>query len=298
MFPALSATPPTVLANSGAPDVQMAYRAPVAAPGGGTFDTTHTEAPTTDGQPPSQSPGTLMNGTIDSLTIGAYPAPVGGTAAAPSGVSAAAGPRGATVSWTDDSDPDSTNKIIDYVVMGSTGGTTFAGKNATSVFVQNLVPGQSYTFKVAARDAAGFGVFSAASNAVTPWNPDEPDVNKPGGLDPYWASEPIYHSDGTTVPGSWGHPVAPTAVACTGGSGAGKVNVGWTAPASGGPVTGYTVVLTDTTTHTTSSHSVSGTTLTYQFTGLTTGDSVTATVTATGALGTGVSAASAAFTVP
>lgn len=298
LFPAMTATPPTVLANSGAPDVLPSYRAPSLAPAASTYDSTHTDAPTTDGNPPSVSPGTLMTGTLDAGNIGASAAPTGGVPSAPTGVSAVGGPRSATVSWTGVANPASNNKVIDYVIQGSTGGTTFAAANATSVVVQNLVPGVAYTFQVAARSAAGMGPYSTASSAATPYDPDEPDVNKPAGLDAASAANPIYHSDGTTVAGSWGHPVAPTGVACTGGSGAGKVNVGWTAPATGGPVTGYTVVLTDTTASTTVTHTVAGNVVTSQFTGLTTGHSVKATVTATGALGSTASAASATFTVP
>lgn len=298
LFPAVTATPPTVLANSGMPDVLPAYRAPSLAPAASTYDSTHTEAPTTDGNPPSVSPGTLMTGNIDAGNIGAAPGPTGGVPTAPTGVSAVGGPRTATVSWTDVSDPASNNKVIDYVIMGSTGGTTFAPANATSVVVQNLVPGVAYTFQVAARSAAGMGPFSTASSSATPYDPDEPDVNLPAGLNPYYASEPIYHSDGTTVPGSWGHPTTPLSVACVTGGSAGHVTVNWAAPAAGAPVTGYTVALTDTTAHTTSSHSVSGTTLTYAYSGLTTGHTVTATVTATGQFGSTTSAPSAGFTVP
>jgi len=299
MFPAVTGTPATLDTNSGPVDVEMAYRAPRAAPGGGTQDTTYTQNPTTDGQPPSADPGTLMTATIDCSSIGATPGPVGGVPATPTGVAAVGGPRSATVSWTGVANPDNaTNKIIDYVVLGSTGGTTFAAANATSVVVTNLVPGQAYTFQVAARSAAGMGPYSTASSAATPYDPDEPDVNKPSGLDAYSASEPIYHSDGTIVPGSWGRPTAPTnVVEATGGS-AGHVTVTWTAPTSGAPSGGYSVAITDATTHVTTTQAVASGTTTYTFAGLTTGHNVTTVVTAIGQLANTASAASAAFTVP
>lgn len=299
MFPPVTATPTTLLTNSGPPDVYPAYRAPLASAAGSTSDTTHTQDPTTDGLPPSNSPGTLMHATIDCASIGAAPGPVGGVPAAPTGVTAVGGSRSATVSWTGVANPDNaTNKVIDYVILGSTGGTTFAAANATSAVVQNLVPGQAYTFQVAARSAAGMGPYSTASSAATPYDPDEPDVNLPAGLNAYSASEPIYHSDGTIVPGSWGRPTAPTAVTCVTGGGAGKVNVNWTAPTSGAPSGGYSIALTDTTSSTTTTHTAASGATTSAYTGLTTGHSVKATVTAIGQLASTASTASAAFTVP
>lgn len=299
MFPPVTGTPTTLLTNSGAPDAYPAYRAPRASAAGGTADTTHTQDPTTNGLPPSNSPGTLMTATIDCSSIGAAPGPVGGVPAAPTGVTAVSGPRSVTVSWTDVANPDSaTNKVIDYVILGSTGGTTFAAANATSVVVQNVVPGQAYTFQVAARSAAGMGPYSTASSPATPYDPDEPDVNLPAGLNAYWASEPIYHSDGTIVPGSWGRPTAPTGVVEVTGGSAGHVTVNWTAPTSGAPSGGYSVAITDGTTHVTTTQAVAGNVTTYAFSGLTTGHQVTSVVTATGQLASTASAPSAGFTVP
>lgn len=299
LTPGMTVTPVTTETNSGPVDVEMPYRAPSAPPGGSTQDTTYTQNPTTDGLPPSADPGTLMSATIDCANIGAAPAPVGGVPAAPTGVTAADGPRSVTVSWTAVANPDnSTNKIIDYVVLGSTGGTTFAGANATSAVVTNLVPGQSYTFQVAARSAAGMGPYSTASAAATAYDPDEPDVNKPAGLASYNTTEPIYRSDGTIVPGSWGRPTAPTGVTETNGGAATDVTVTWTAPTTGAPSGGYSVAITDATTGTTTTHAVAGNVLTYTFTGLVTGHNVTSVVTAIGPLASTSSAASAAFAVP
>lgn len=64
--------------------------------------------------------------------------------------------------------------VTQMVIEGSTGGTTYAPVNANSVDVVNLVPDQSYTFRVRAINGAGGGPWSPASDPVAPTNPDKP----------------------------------------------------------------------------------------------------------------------------
>jgi Tol biopolymer transport system component len=98
-----------------------------------------------------------------SLVVGAVPG-------APIGVSATAGDRSATVSWS----PPASNggsPITGYVVtpyVGTTALTPITVSNVTSTPVSGLTNGTTYTFRIAARNAIGTGPQSAASNAVTP----------------------------------------------------------------------------------------------------------------------------------
>jgi invasion protein IalB len=111
----------------------------------------------------------------------------------------------ATVTWSAPAS-DGGGPITGYTVTASPGGTS-ATTNQTSVTLQGLANGTSYTFTVRATNGAGDGPESAPSEPVTP----------------------------ARVPD------APTAVAATGGNASAAVS--WTAPASdgGSEVTGYTV---------------------------------------------------------
>jgi hypothetical protein len=90
--------------------------------------------------------------------------------AAPTGVSAAAGVRAATVSWTS-STFDGNDPILDYEVRSSPQGVdqTVAWP-ATSLVVSGLTEGVAYTFTVRARNDVGFGP-EATSNPATPTAP-------------------------------------------------------------------------------------------------------------------------------
>lgn len=172
---------------------------------------------------------------------------------APTNVVATRGDGTATVTWT----PASANggtPITGYVVTSAPDGKTAeVGPTDTTATVTGLSNGTSYTFTVAAVNAAGDRAESAPSNAVTPA----------------------------------GIPLAPATVTATAGHGAATVS--WTAAnANGSPVTSYTVTVSpggDTKT-------VSGASTSTTIGDLTNGTLYTFTVKATNAIGTGPTATS------
>ena len=132
---------------------------------------------------------------------------------APTGVVGTPGNTSVSLSWTAPAD-NGGSVITDYVVQrsanGSSGWTTVTDgvSSATTVTVTGLTNGNTYYFRVAAKNAIGTGANSAVSAVVTP---------------------------GTTVPG------APTGLTRT--SGRGSVALSWTAPADNGgrAITDYVV---------------------------------------------------------
>ena len=153
------------------------------------------------------------------------------------------------VSWEAPVD-DGGALITGYVATASPGGATCtATPPTTSCTVSGLVLGQGYTFVVTAGNAAGAGLPSPASAAVTP----------------------------RTVPG------APTGVLAQPGNGSARVT--WSAPSSdgGAAITGYTV----TTSPGGSTCTWSTGPLECTVTGLANGGGYTFTVVATNAAGTG-----------
>lgn len=132
---------------------------------------------------------------------------------APSGVTATAGRRQVTLSWTPPADTGG-SPITDYRIESSAdAGKTWQTFNdgvstAASAKVTGLTAGKSYVFRVSAVNAVGTGA-NFRSLAATPLPSAAPSV-----------------------------PAAPTVT-----PGAGKVNVVWTAPADdgGSPVTDYRV---------------------------------------------------------
>ncbi|WP_448615631.1 S8 family serine peptidase [Modestobacter sp. URMC 112] len=183
--------------------------------------------------------------------------PVAAVPGAPTGVSAVAGDRQATVSWT--AAPANGSPVAEYRVTASPGGASVTTTGTTAT-VPGLVNGTAYTFTVTAANAVGTGPASSASPAVTPVAP-------------------------VSVPG------APTAVTAVAGNG--RAVVSWSAaPDNGSPVTAYTVTASPGTATATTTGATTAT-----VTGLQNGTSYVFRVTAANVAGTGpASAASAAAT--
>ncbi|MBI3624079.1 fibronectin type III domain-containing protein, partial [Candidatus Saccharibacteria bacterium] len=160
----------------------------------------------------------------------------------------------ATLSW---SPPANTNGsgITGYIVTPYLGNVAKTAQvfNSTSTTqtLNNLTNGQTYTFKVAAKNANGAGPQSIASAAIT-----------------------------------IGAPVAPTAVTATAGTGSAVVH--WTAPGSnnGSAITGY-VITPFIGYNAQASKTYSSTALTQSFTGLIPGTTYRFKVAAKNAYGTG-----------
>ncbi len=187
--------------------------------------------------------GGAITGVDDALTAGP---------GAPTITSASAGNSSASISWT--AGATNGSAITGYTVNdsytsynGSSYSTTTASNvctgsttsTATSCVISGLINGQSYTFSVAAINGVGTGAFSGASSAVTP---------------------------SATTPGT---PTIGTVVA-----GNASVTVNWSAPSSNGgsSLTGYTVTSTPAvTTPAACSTSLSGSSTSCVFTGLTNG---------------------------
>ncbi|TDT15128.1 ELWxxDGT repeat protein [Ilumatobacter fluminis] len=97
-----------------------------------------------------------------------------GVPSAPRSVSAVAGQRAATVSWTAPVD-DGGQPIVSYTVTASPGGATCT-TSSTVCTVSGLTGGTSYTFTVRADNGRSVSPSSAASNAVVPTAPEQPEV--------------------------------------------------------------------------------------------------------------------------
>lgn len=87
----------------------------------------------------------------------------------PTNVSATAGNRQATVSFTAPAN-NGGSAITEYIVTSSPGNITVTG-TGTTITVTGLRNGTTYTFTVKAVNEAGNGADSATSNAVTPRSP-------------------------------------------------------------------------------------------------------------------------------
>jgi len=158
---------------------------------------------TNTGRPTSsngfQDPGAAFDGSV-SVTYST------GVPGAPSTVSGTAGNASANLTWTAPS--AGADPISDYVLQySSNGGTSWTtvdtGSTSTSATVTGLTNGTGYIFQVQAVNAIGSGPFSASSPTITPSGP----------------------------------PGAPTITSITPSDGG--LSVGFTAPTSSAPITGY-----------------------------------------------------------
>lgn len=86
---------------------------------------------------------------------------------APTGATATAGASSASVAFTAPTNTGTPSTITQYRVTSSPGAITATGASSP-INVTGLTNGTSYTFTVAATNAAGTGPESAASNSVTP----------------------------------------------------------------------------------------------------------------------------------
>lgn len=110
------------------------------------------------------------------LYIGSAPQPTSctstsGTApSAPTEVTASAGRKSATVSWTKGSDGGLalTSQQVNVYRSGALARSVVVSATATSVSITSLAAGSSYTFRVSATNAAGTSPLSASSNTVVP----------------------------------------------------------------------------------------------------------------------------------
>ncbi len=174
---------------------------------------------------------------------------------APPTPSASAGNAQATVQWSLPS-ADGGSAITSYVAAAveDPGKTCTATPPAMSCIVTGLANGSTYTFTVRATNANGTGAASTVSNAVTPSAPPVPSA-----------------------------PLNPAATA-----GNGQATVSWSAPASGGPFTLYTVTAVEDPTKTCTATPPATRCV---VSGLTNGRTYTFTVTASNASGTGTASA-------
>jgi hypothetical protein len=209
---------------------------------------------------PSNSYNSASYGVDVLFAATAVPGPI-------TGLSATAGQRSATVSWTAPTSggAPTSYRITPYIGATAQTATTITGTPpATSATITGLTAGTAYTFRVRAINGGGNGPESAGSNAVTPT--------------------------------SAGVPAAPTGVLVQPASSSARVS--WTAGADGGSaITGYTITpYVGTTAQTAVQAGASATSATVP--GLTNGTAYTFRVRANNAIGNGTDSAASASVTP
>jgi putative cell wall-binding protein len=177
--------PTNVAAVAGDERVTVTWSPPTTTGGSAISSYTVTASPggrsaSTNGSGRSATVTGLTNGTAYTFTVRATNSQGTGPAAsppaavtpygeprAPTGVTATAGDRSATVRWTAPSANGS--PITSYRVTASPGTrTATVGGSTTTATVTGLTNGTSYTFRVTATNARGTGPASAPSNSVRP----------------------------------------------------------------------------------------------------------------------------------
>ncbi len=132
------------------------------------------------------SPNQMSN--LDKIVLGAggdaTAVPVTVAPAGPTGASATAGAQSATVTWNAPGDNGGA-AVSGYRIQSSSDGVvwttavTNTGTTATSRTITGLTAGQPIRFRVAAINTAGIGVWSPATNQVTPTTPADPTPTDP-----------------------------------------------------------------------------------------------------------------------
>jgi hypothetical protein len=259
---------------------------------GNVADTTKTDSKVSDGlgatrADPNAAP---MTGTLETNSVGAQAKlSTANVPVAPAAPTLVAKDRAIQVTFVAVADPASDAKVKQYEIESDTGGHLQVGANVTVALFTQVVPGQSYKFRVRALNANGGGPWSPFSaSAAVALNRDEVPS---GGLDPKNTVNPIYRGDGTIVQGSYGAPTNPGKPTVTAQGTAGTATVAWAA-SSPAPANGYDVKAS-----TGQSAHVGGGVTTVNLPGLTVTNVITVTVTARGALQDAVSPASNSYTV-
>lgn len=169
----------------------------------------------------------------------------------------------ATVRWTAPTS-NGGSAITGYRVLSQPGGVVrTASAGSTSLVFTGLVYATPYTFSVAATNSVGTGTYSEESNTITPFTvPGAPTI----------VGTPSYNAGDTAVTLTWEPPLS------NGGS----------------TITQYSITSTPVTT----TQTVSGSTTTRYFTGLSYNTSYTFRVTATNAAGAGTASSASSSVTP
>lgn len=274
-----------------------AYRAPSGDVSASVRDTSLTDRPISNGTDPTSVSG-VVAGNMDTVNMKVpLRTTTTNTPTTPGTPTVVALPRAVQVNFTQVADPAGA-PITGYRIEGSTGGVTFVGRNATSATVRNLVPSQSYKFRVAAVNDNGEGAYSAFSAGVVPLNPDEAGPGAATTVSVDNRTNPIYTPDGKIKPGTGGTCGPVTSLVVAQGAAQGTIDITFAQPTWGAP-TGFRIetrlagALVSTRTSTDLVTGVADT-----IPGLTPGSTYEVTVTPTNAAGDGIASKGTAVAKP